>query len=326
MFSKICTSNQATVDQMHVFTDDYDLANKIISTSPDWRRIMPDQTGHDPKDLLIQRLLHSGNISYSEVPSAEDYPLMVISKFAPHSQFEIIHSMITEGLDLPGGIICLAGYGERFKGFHDRAWEALPGNLHLSVLFKPGMKIERFETGLLALGPISVIEAISRMNHLPVTCGIKWVNDIVIDNAKVGGVLVRSQMTGQSVDYIILGIGINIAQSPQLPADPFVPATCHLRQYGNCSVRELLWQLLDTLTGNYCLFQTGLSEVLIKKYIDLSIIVGREIAVFSDFPADKPRELQRGRVTKIGEHLEIYLDNSPEPVHRGRVAFINDLF
>jgi len=55
-------------------------------------------------------------------------------------------------------------------------------------------------------------------NETGLSVRLKWPNDLVLANAKLGGILVESKTIGESVTFAILGIGLNINQSKaQLP-------------------------------------------------------------------------------------------------------------
>jgi len=311
---------------MLIYTDNLDYANQIVKSTPDWQVNKRRSPVDKWDDMLVTRLLRPEKVvQYAPIPFP-NYTLVIVAEHAPRSQFELIHELISEGQEMPDGLVCLAGYGEDFKGFHNRTWTALPGNLHVTILFKPGQAINQAESGMLALGPVSVVEAIGKVNTLAATVGIKWVNDVVIQGSKVAGILTRSQITGNILAHIALGIGINIGKSPQLPPDPFVPSVSHLNQFGDCSVSELFWHLLDSLAENYQLLVSGKGSLVVEKYIRYNVIAGREVVIFSDFPGEPPRELRRGKVTGIGDQLELYLDGTSEPLRRGRLAYAADVF
>jgi len=49
---------------------------------------------------------------------------------------------------------------------------------------------------------------------------LKWPNDLVLGNAKLGGILVESKTQGEKVSFAILGIGLNVNQGKaQLPLE-----------------------------------------------------------------------------------------------------------
>ena len=92
------------------------------------------------------------------------------------------------------------------RGRRGRVWHSMKGNLFLSLAFE--YKLE-------SVGHLVIISALSLWqtikNCAPTTnVKIKWPNDILLNNAKVSGMLLEK---GEG-DYIIIGIGVNIKQAP----------------------------------------------------------------------------------------------------------------
>ena len=46
---------------------------------------------------------------------------------------------------------------------------------------------------------------------------LKWPNDVLLDGAKLSGILTESHGTGGTIDWVVLGIGVNLAHAPELP-------------------------------------------------------------------------------------------------------------
>ncbi len=303
---------------MFIYTDDPAYAAKLLPKDPEWQAIPATAA-----PAWLHAILKPERLRRTEITGLKPYPLMLIIGHAPASPFDIIHEKIRAGAVLPDVLVVLSDSGDHFHGFHGRSWEALKGNLHLTVLFKPKQPIEFSEGGVIALPAVSAVEAIDRL--VPGRSGIKWVNDIVIGGAKAGGVLVRTRMTGRRIDAIIVGIGLNIERTPVLPPDPFIPATTCLNQFGNFGVGDILWLLLERLWQNYLVLSRDNAALLNHKYRDYNVVTGREVAIYSDSPGKVPDEIQRGLVTGIGQDLELYLNTSPEPVRHGRLAFVSDM-
>ena len=58
------------------------------------------------------------------------------------------------------------------------------------------------------LASLAVLRSIEKTTGLK--CQLKWPNDVLINNKKVCGILLESQAAPDSVDYAIIGIGINV--------------------------------------------------------------------------------------------------------------------
>lgn len=94
------------------------------------------------------------------------------------------------------------------RGRLGRKWISPPGvNLYMSVLFRPS--IAAWESPLLTfLASIALVETIKKTGIR--NTAIKWPNDVQIDGKKVAGVLTEMSPRGDRVDYVVVGIGVNI--------------------------------------------------------------------------------------------------------------------
>jgi BirA family transcriptional regulator, biotin operon repressor / biotin---[acetyl-CoA-carboxylase] ligase len=107
------------------------------------------------------------------------------------------------------------------RGRAGRAWQAPPGvSLFCTLLLRPGVAPERLSTLPLVAG-IAAAVAIEEMTGAPAQ--LKWPNDLWIgtnpERPKVGGILTTSTLRGGTVDFALIGIGINVAaESDSLPA------------------------------------------------------------------------------------------------------------
>ncbi len=45
---------------------------------------------------------------------------------------------------------------------------------------------------------------------------IKWPNDVLVDDAKLAGILVEAGSKGGRLDWMVVGIGLNLAEAPAL--------------------------------------------------------------------------------------------------------------
>ena len=103
------------------------------------------------------------------------------------------------------------------RGTKNRVWESPKGNLYLSFLLFPQ---KRQVHTLHMIAALSVIEFLN-INKLKST--IKWPNDIMINGEKISGILQENVYKNQSIQYSILGIGLNLNMDKKLNID--VPHT-----------------------------------------------------------------------------------------------------
>ncbi len=104
------------------------------------------------------------------------------------------------------GTVVIAERQSAGRGRQGRSWVSEPGNLLLSVLFRPRME---------QLPLISMIGGVAAARAVRKTAGlnarIKWPNDLLLGGRKAAGILAESAIQGDSVCYAVLGIGVNVS-------------------------------------------------------------------------------------------------------------------
>lgn len=233
-----------------------------------------------------------------------------ISKYSRQSQFDIL-AQATDEMQINKQILCIAGAGDNFHGFKSRAWHALEGNLHISAFFNVNSEVANFNTGFTIIAAISVIETLDMLPEISERAKIKWVNDIMLDRKKVAGVIAKTRIQGMKVSNVIIGIGINVMQKPILKGDIFVKeATCindeARKEYHAHSIFQFF---VDALVANYNLLINSEYTALFNKYKERSELIGQYVKLMEDKPTAEL--IASGKVTDIGENLELFIENIP---------------
>ena len=100
------------------------------------------------------------------------------------------------------------------RGRRGRRWESPAGNLYMSLLLRPAVPLAQAgQIGFLAALAIAETCA-ALLPHRAVAC--KWPNDVLIDGKKVAGLLLESEAQPDGVvDWLVLGLGVNVASHPE---------------------------------------------------------------------------------------------------------------
>jgi BirA family biotin operon repressor/biotin-[acetyl-CoA-carboxylase] ligase len=273
---------------------------------------------------LREKLFKGRFVFMSSLDSGWIWDQIFVVESAPRSQYDLLIELCRAGETLPEGILCVAGEGNKFHGFKNRTWTASPGNLHVSVNLAPSQPIDHFGAGFMILAAVSVVDAVDTVPGLENQAGIKWVNDILIDDAKVCGVLAYTQTKADVVTSAVIGIGLNVETTPHVAPTPSVPkvgSLCDIvtdRQ--RCNQAKLLDALMKSLDRNYRSLVDGNYEAVLNRYRERSVVIGRDVEVQSDDSAKEPQVLARGRVKGLGQDLELILEDSERPISRGRLV------
>lgn len=114
----------------------------------------------------------------------------------------------------PAGLAVLALRQTAGRGSRGRAWRAPEGNLNLSLLLRPTRPAA--EAGLFSLiAGIAVAEALEGLGAK--NLALKWPNDILCEGAKLAGILIDAAPDGALLDWLCIGIGINLKAAPEIP-------------------------------------------------------------------------------------------------------------
>ena len=282
---------------------------------------MPDNNRIAPP---AKRIFKSDSLYKSEMTTEKNWSYLLIAKSASESQYDTLINLAREGVPLPHGTLCLAGEGLKFHGFKGRHWDSPEGNIYLSAHFAPGKHVENYGAGFMILAAVSVVDAISEIEELSGRVAIKWVNDIFVDNAKVCGVLAHTMAEADDVTNAVIGIGLNTETSPSTEPTIFVPKAAALNDLlppGKKTTRAALFESLTrSIYKNYLtLIDNGYYELL-NRYREYSNVIGQDVAIYDDTGAVSEQLLAEGRVSAIGDNLELFLDGLDEPLKRGRLA------
>lgn len=103
------------------------------------------------------------------------------------------------------------------RGRSGRAWASHEGNLAATLLFAPGCTLaELYQLSLVAgVAVIDGVRVAAAQQPAIARLRLKWPNDILLDGAKLGGILVESTSRG-AVAMAAIGIGLNVAAAPAI--------------------------------------------------------------------------------------------------------------
>ena len=112
----------------------------------------------------------------------------------------------------PHGTVLVTDHQTAGRGRLDRRWDAPPGsNLLVSVLFRRGFDPANPHqlTQRVAVAAAEAIEACT--DRRPT---LKWPNDLLLDGAKLAGILAQAGTVDGRVDHVVVGMGCNLRWAP----------------------------------------------------------------------------------------------------------------
>jgi BirA family biotin operon repressor/biotin-[acetyl-CoA-carboxylase] ligase len=158
-------------------------------------RLIPDQLKSQlPRTAIIGREI----IAFEQTGSTNDAILHVALRHQPHA--------------VPEGFVLFAEHQTAGRGQRGNCWESANGKgLWFSILLRP--EIQLGDSGRLTIWAIEAI-ANAIQTEFALDPIIKLPNDIQIHGRKVAGVLVEMRAQDRSPHLAVVGIGINVNQSP----------------------------------------------------------------------------------------------------------------
>jgi len=304
---------------MRVWSDSAAFGDRVVGPGAAWRAADPPAPALAP----LLPLLYAGRaLRTAEVPALPAWPHLFAVETSDRSQFDLLVELTRASPALPDGTLCLAGAGRGLHGQRGRPWDARAGNIHLSLWLTPPPDAVDTPLALLAMTAVAVVEAIDAVPGLAGRAGIKWVNDILIDGAKVCGILTHvTRRSGRGLG--IVGIGLNVEAVPAVPPTPFVPAVSALSRVAagpaDCRMGPVLLTLLGALERAYTELRRDGPAALAARYRARSLVLGRDVAVCADDGSGTPRVIAEGRAVALGEGLELHLAGHARPFTTGRL-------
>jgi BirA family biotin operon repressor/biotin-[acetyl-CoA-carboxylase] ligase len=196
------------------------------------------------------------------------------------------------------GTVVLAEGQTAGRGRRGQPWFSPSGvNLYASVLFRPALAVA--DLPLFSLIPaLAVVDAVK-------DCGldatIKWPNDVLVDGKKVAGSLVEAAVRGDVVEYVIVGVGVNLNVETGALQAALGPAAGFATSLAAVAQREIdrnafTAAYLNHLDAWVAAWRTSGSERIRAAWADREILTGRRVVVRGTC------EQHEGRALGIDEH------------------------
>ena len=180
------------------------------------------------------------------------------------------------------GTIIIAEKQTSGRGRLDRKWTSPKGGIWFSLIIHP-----KFDVSSSTLIPILSAVALSKSikSVLGIETEVKWPNDITMNGKKVAGVLVDASFQTNSIDYLILGIGINFdidakKLEKRLTKTPNFYGIDSLREKEDKTPpKKLLKEFLLQFEKNLFQLNKGEKSKIIKEWTKRAAGIGKKITI-----------------------------------------------
>lgn len=226
----------------------------MLVSSPD---ILDDRELNIPAEQLIgSKIIH-----LEEVDSTNNYAKRIANEGCQHGTVVIAEKQLSG------------------RGRVGREWKSdNKEGLWFSIVLRPKLVPEDLQIVTLAAS-VAVVEAIKE--KLGIVCGIKWPNDIILNNYKLAGILTELSAEPGHINHCIVGIGININQDLSSFDQEIKNKATSLKLYVNKTFSrvDILSGILTKFEKVYNLILAGNTKEVIDSWSGYSVTIGKDVKI-----------------------------------------------
>ncbi|MFZ6006748.1 MAG: biotin--[acetyl-CoA-carboxylase] ligase [Nitrospirota bacterium] len=268
------------------FVSGAEIANTLkVTRTAVWKRInILRKKGYTIEALPAKgyKLLKSPDLSIEEIRDSISGRSMIIGREIIF--FDTINSTNTYAMELgdmgyPEGTVIIADAQTGGKGRLGRKWLSPQGkNLYMSIILRPVI-LPRDAAILTLMSAVACASAIKRLSS--VHASIKWPNDIMVSDRKLGGILTEIKADMDRIFHAVIGIGINInLEAGDMPDEIKACATSIKNESGNAQSRTLIAiEIIKELDRWYSMLLNSGKKPVIEEWLKLSSTIGRAVKV-----------------------------------------------
>ena len=142
------------------------------------------------------------------------------------------------------GVVCVAEHQTKGRGRRGRTWLTPPGG---SIALSLGKHIA---VAIAEVAPLSLVVGLAVANALDQSgvdgVSLKWPNDVLLDGAKVGGILIELASITLPLKMVI-GVGINVGAGTEVSARLGIPVGDVLTKDGKISRNDFVAELINNI-------------------------------------------------------------------------------
>lgn len=175
----------------------------------------------------------------------------------------------------PCGTVFVAGKQTDGRGRSGRVWQSNDENaLYMSILIKPDISPQKISSITLVFG-LAVFNALRGYADI----GIKWPNDIILDNKKLAGILCEMSGNEEKIDYVVCGVGVNVNNTSFHDEIKDIATSLRIQTGKGYEITEIAAEILNEFDILYAEFlNKGLDDILIK-YKNNCITLQKDVKV-----------------------------------------------
>jgi BirA family transcriptional regulator, biotin operon repressor / biotin---[acetyl-CoA-carboxylase] ligase len=174
----------------------------------------------------------------------------------------------------PEGTVVLASRQSGGRGRLGRVWESPLGGAYLSIVLRPDASPGEVSSLSLAVG-LGIARGLA--HSLGVETALKWPNDVLLSGGKLCGILLEMAAEADRVDWVVVGIGMNVARAPGVVA---TPGAAYLRDVApDARIAPSVAAVLEGVADAYADWTTGGFGPMRGEYERRCPLLGSDVVV-----------------------------------------------
>jgi BirA family transcriptional regulator, biotin operon repressor / biotin---[acetyl-CoA-carboxylase] ligase len=176
----------------------------------------------------------------------------------------------------PEWTIVAAGYQNAGRGRLGRSWTSAPGKaLQFSLLLRPALSPEDAPLASLLVAA-EMSRACGEVGGVAVSS--EWPNDLVAEGRKLGGILPEAKVSGSHLDYLILGVGVNVSMDEwDFPDEIRASATSLAMEGGSAAPEALLGRFLSGFREAWHPGEADFRGDVLRRYRAVCVTLGHRV-------------------------------------------------
>ena len=271
---------QMLIDSDSEYVSGQNISDKLgITRAAVWKRISKlKELGFE-----IESVTKKGYklLSYPDILNKELIEIGMKSDFIGHS-VEVLESVDStndyakkKAKELVDGSVIISleqvkGKGRRGRSFHSGKGDGI----YLSIILKPGFE----PTKAPFITSIAGAALVNTFNKFNIQTKVKWPNDVLINGKKVAGILTEMSADMEFIEYIVLGVGINVS-GLEFPNEIKNIATSLKLEGYDVKKLSIIWQFIYEFELLYNLYLNENTSEVVNILRNNSSVIGKQINV-----------------------------------------------
>ncbi len=223
-------------------------------------------------------------------------------------------------LSLEHGSVCHALSQNQGRGRGGNNWVSKKGNLYCSLLIKPEKKLSLREAGLISfITSLALYDVLEKEISPQHEITLKWPNDILINKAKVSGILLETEQNSVDyADFIVVGFGVNVMHAPELNDKKTICLNDVIKQENNIDLFHFRDLITTKILAYFDLFLEKGFSFIRKIWVEKCLFIDKEITIRTNYETFKA---VFKTIDEDGNLIALLEDGSTQQVSSAEVFF-----